>query len=60
MFMLKALVLALDIEAWLPKKVGGLENGPLTPEQKTKFQELRQKFNEETAPLREVNPYQEA
>jgi hypothetical protein len=31
MFMLKgkALVLALDIEAWLPKRVGALENGPL-------------------------------
>ena len=28
------------------------EDYPLTPEQKTKFQELRQKFNEETVQLR--------
>jgi Spy/CpxP family protein refolding chaperone len=34
-------------EFWGPEK----EN-PLTPEQQTKFQELRQKFNDETAQLR--------
>jgi len=34
-------------ESWGPEKWSSL-----TPEQKTKFQELRQKFNEETAPLK--------